>query len=193
MDKRVGFLETEFEHALAIREAPNSSNIVDLNNHPDVSPRERERRFHQLLDVLPAAIYTTDTAGRLTYYNHAAADLWGYRPELGNQAWCGSWRLFWPDGEPLAHDACPMAMAIKEGKPIRGLEAIAERPDGTRVPFAPYPTPLFDSQGQLVGAVNMLVDISDKKRAEQREVRAGKDQNPLQNGHYCIAPRDRRP
>ena len=169
MDKRTGFLEAGFENALAAREAPNSANIVDLNDHPEGPWRERERRFHQLLDALPAAIYTTDTAGRLTYYNESAADLWGYRPDLGTQSWCGSWKLFWPDGEPLAHDACPMAMALKEGKPIRGLEAIAERPDGTRVPFAPYPTPLFDSQGQLVGAVNMLVDISEKKRAEQAQ------------------------
>ena len=169
MDKRIGFLEAGFENALAAREAPNSGNIVDLNEHPDGPWRERERRFLQLLDALPAAIYTTDAAGRLTYYNEAAVEMWGYRPELGIQSWCGSWKLFWPDGEPLAHDACPMAMALKEGKPIRGLEAIAERPDGTRVPFAPYPTPLFDSQGRLVGAVNMLVDISEKKRAEQEQ------------------------
>ena len=42
--------------------------------------RERERRFRELLDALPAAVYTTDAAGRITYYNDAAAILWGYRP-----------------------------------------------------------------------------------------------------------------
>ena len=60
-----------------------------------------------------------------------------------------------------------MAMALKEKRPIRGMEAIAERPDGTRVPFIPYPTPLFDAAGELIGAVNMLVDITDRKRAEE--------------------------
>jgi two-component sensor histidine kinase len=59
-----------------------------------------------------------------------------------------------------------MAIALKEKRPIRGMEAIAERPDGTRVPFIPYPTPLYDQQGQLAGAVNMLVDVSDHKHAE---------------------------
>jgi len=59
-----------------------------------------------------------------------------------------------------------MALALKEKRPIRGMEAVAERPDGTRVPFIPYPTPLFSRTGKLLGAVNMLVDITDRKLAE---------------------------
>ena len=86
-----------------------------------------------LLDVLPAALYVTDTTGRITYFNEAAAALWGTRPKLYSDQWCGSWRLYWPDGRPLRHDECPMAIALKEGKPNRGYEAVAERPDGTRV------------------------------------------------------------
>ena len=122
--------------------------------------------FRQVLDLLPAAVYITDASGRITYYNEAAAVLWGHRPELGLSEWCGSWKLYWPDGRPLPHDQCPMAMAVREKRPIRGLEALAERPDGIRVPFIPYPTPLYDAAGELIGAVNMLVDISDRKRAE---------------------------
>ena len=127
--------------------------------------------FREVLEALPAAIYTTDPAGRITYYNAAAARLWGCRPELGSASWCGSWKLFRPDGSALPHDQCPMALAIKEKRPIVGTEAIAERPDGTRVPFAPFPTPIFDASGMLVGAVNMLVDISDHKRAEEYALR----------------------
>jgi len=125
----------------------------------------------QVLDALPAAVYVTDAAGRITYYNNAAAELWGYRPELGRAEWCGSWKLYWPDGTPLPHDQCPMAISLREGRPIRGLEAIAERPDGSLVPFKPYPTPLFDASGTLVGALNMLVDLTDlrdNERAAQR-------------------------
>src|SRR2546429_9018823 len=107
--------------------------------------------FNLLLDALPVAIYTTDPAGRITFYNEAAADLWGCRPELGKNEWCGSWRLYWPDGRPMRHDECPMAVALKEGRPIRGAEAAAERPDGTRVPFLAYPTPLRDRSGALTG------------------------------------------
>jgi PAS domain S-box-containing protein len=88
---------------------------------------------------------------------------------LGTSTYCGSWKLYWPDGTPLPHDECPMAMALKERRPIRGMEAIAERPDGTRVPFIPYPTPLYDCSGAFIGAVNMLVDISERKSHEDNE------------------------
>src|SRR6185295_808932 len=72
-----------------------------------------------------------------------------------------------PDGTPMRHDECPMAMALKQDEAVRGYEAIAERPDGTRVNFVPYPTPLRDSNGNLIGAINMLVDITDRKKAEE--------------------------
>jgi PAS domain S-box-containing protein len=120
-----------------------------------------------LLDALPAAIYTTDATGRITYYNAAAVQLAGRRPEIGSDEWCVTWRLYWPDGTPLPHDECPMAVALKTGRPVRGMEAIAERPDGTQVPFMPYPTPLHDASGNVVGAVNMLVDLTERSQAEQ--------------------------
>jgi PAS domain S-box-containing protein len=123
--------------------------------------------FREVLEALPAAIYITDTDGVITYYNDAAAQLWGWRPELGKSQWCGSWKLFWPDGRALPHDECPMAVALREKRTIRGMEAVAERPDGVRVPFIPYPTLLHDASGTVVGAVNMLVDISDRNRAEE--------------------------
>lgn len=130
---------------------------------------ERDRRLDALLDALPAAIYTTDATGRITYYNEAAAALWGRRPVLGASAWCGSWKLYWADGTPMAHDECPMAIALKEQRAVRGVEAVCERPDGTRVAFLPYPSPLFDAAGRLIGAVNMLVDITERKQAEEQQ------------------------
>ena len=123
--------------------------------------------FRNLLNALPAAVYVTDSLGQITYFNEAAATLWGHRPTIGSSEWCGSWKLFWPDGRPLPHGECPMAIAIKEKRAVRGMEAVAERPDGTRVSFEPYPTPIFDSDGNLTGAVNMLIDITDRKRGEQ--------------------------
>jgi PAS domain S-box-containing protein len=131
--------------------------------------RESERQTRELLDALPAAIYTTDAKGRITYYNEAAVALAGRRPQIGTDEWCVTWRLYWPDGTPLPHDECPMAIALKEDRAVVGYEAIAERPDGTRVPFIPYPTPIHDTAGALVGAVNMLVDISPRKQAETRQ------------------------
>ena len=119
-----------------------------------------------VLSALPAAVYTTDAEGRITFYNRAAADLWGVVPEIGKSAFCGSWQLRWPDGTPLPHDGCPMAIALKERRAIAGAEAVAVRPDGTLVPFLAYPTPLFGSDGELVGAVNVLVNITGRKGEE---------------------------
>jgi PAS domain S-box-containing protein len=167
MHPDIGFLESEFERAVTSRGTDDSpNNIIELGHNAEGRRQERERRFRGLLDALPTAVYTTDAAGRITYFNEAAAELWGRRPQLGTTECCGSWKLSLPDGTPLLHGECPMALALKENRPIRGVEAIAERPDGTRVPVIPYPTPLHDQAGRLIGAVNMVVDISDRKRAE---------------------------
>src|SRR6516165_2356992 len=124
-----------------------------------------------LLEALPVAIYTTDADGRVTFYNRAAAELWGHHPELGSSQWCGSWRLYWPDGRPLPHGECPMAVALKEGREVRGVAAIAERPDGTRVRFLSYPTPLRDASGRLVGALNLLMDVTERHDSELESAR----------------------
>jgi PAS domain S-box-containing protein len=130
------------------------------------SLRDGERRFRDVLEALPVAIYTTDTAGRITFYNEAAVALAGRRPELGSDEWCVTWRLYRPDGTPLPHDQCPMAVALREQRVVRDVEAIAERPDGSRVRFLPFPTPLFDRDGRLRGAINMLLDITGRHRGE---------------------------
>jgi len=128
--------------------------------------RESESRYRSVIDALPAAVYTTDATGRITMFNQAAVDLSGRVPEVGSDSWCVTWKLYHPDGTPMPHAECPMAMTLQRGEAIRGMEAIAERPDGSRVSFIPYPTPLRDSSGNLIGAINMLVDITDRKRAE---------------------------
>jgi PAS domain S-box-containing protein len=130
--------------------------------------RDSERQMRDLLESLPAAVYTTDAAGRITFYNKAAVEMAGRTPEPGDE-WCVTWRLYWPDGTPLPHDQCPMAIALKENRPVRGVEAVAERPDGSRVPFIPYPTPIRDAEGKVIGAINMLVDITERKQAENRQ------------------------
>jgi len=133
----------------------------------DRAIRASEQRLQDLVDALPGAVYTTDADGKITSYNPAAVDLWGRAPELGSDEWCGSWRMYRPDGTALPHDECPMATALKEVRAIHGAEAVAERPDGVRVPFLAYPTPLRDAFGKVTGAVNMLVDITERKRAEE--------------------------
>jgi PAS domain S-box-containing protein len=131
--------------------------------------RASEQRLQELLAAIPAAIYTTDAEGKITYFNQTAVEFAGRRPTLGTDEWCVTWKLYMPDGTPLPHDQCPMAIALKEGRMIRGVEAVAERPDGTRVPFIPFPTPLRDAAGNITGAINMLVDLSERKQAETQQ------------------------
>ncbi|HKT27202.1 PAS domain S-box protein [Dyella sp.] len=134
-------------------------------DHTNVSPDLN------VLSHLPLAIYTTDAEGRITYFNDAAVAFAGRQPALG-EMWCVTWRLFLPDGTPLPHEQCPMAIALRERRPVRGVEAVAERPDGRRVPFMPYPTPLFDENGELIGAINALVDLTDRKHAQAQLAQA---------------------
>jgi PAS domain S-box-containing protein len=141
------------------------SGETDGENRPDQATA-RDRWYRRVLDALPAPIYATDANGRIIYYNEAAAALAGRRPKLGEDEWCVTWRLYWPDGRPMPHDQCPMAVALKENRAVRGVEAILERPDGSRIPFIPHPTPLHDASGRLIGAVNMLVDISARRSSE---------------------------
>jgi PAS domain S-box-containing protein len=128
---------------------------------------ERLGGLKALLDAIPAAVYTTDAEGRITGFNEAAVRFSGRVPRLGSDSWCVTWKLYRPDGTPMPHDECPMAIALREGRELRGVTAIAERPDGTRVHFMPYPTLLRDAHGKIVGAVNMLVDVTEQMRAEE--------------------------
>jgi PAS domain S-box-containing protein len=117
------------------------------------------------LNELPAAIYVTDRDGVITHFNDACIKLAGRTPVPLEDRWCVTWKLYHTSGEFMPHDRCPMAVAVQERRAVRGLEAIAERPDGSRVNFVPHPTPYFDEDGQLAGAVNLLLDVTDLRRA----------------------------
>jgi PAS domain S-box-containing protein len=128
--------------------------------------RTQEESFRRLLGSLPAAIYTTDRAGCLTYCNQAAVDLWGRRPDLGRDKWSDLWRLHYPDGTSVPLADRPTQIVLNGGRVIRGREALLERPDGTLVPIMPCPAPLIDERGSVIGVVNMQIDITERKQAE---------------------------
>jgi PAS domain S-box-containing protein len=122
-----------------------------------------EFKYHQLLQSLSVPVYTTDLEGRITFYNRAATELWGREPVLGRDQWCGSYKIFNSAGEEIPLDECPMAVAVKSGRPVFGEEIIVERPNHERMNVLPHPRPLFDSSGKLVGAINLLLDITELK------------------------------
>jgi PAS domain S-box-containing protein len=118
---------------------------------------------HATLDELPVPIYTTDIDGNVTYWNRACIDFAGREPQLGQDRWCVTWQLYTMTGEPMRHEDCPMADAIRDRRAVRDVIAIAERPDGSRLAFKPYPTPLFDPSGTFTGAVNLLIDVTEEQ------------------------------
>jgi PAS domain S-box-containing protein len=129
--------------------------------------RQSEERYRHLMEVLPAAIYTCDRDGRITLYNQQAVALWGRQPALEQERWFGSDRLFHPDGRLLPRDQCPMARTIREGRAILGEEIVVERPDGSRVHVMPYPQPIYGPAGEVLGGVNVLVDITTLRRTQE--------------------------
>jgi len=148
VDQRVEFAESLVEKALS---------AIEWGGHDALT---------EALDALPAAIYVTAPDGSIVYYNQSCIDLAGRTPDLRHDRWCVTWRLFTLQGEPLPHADCPMAIAIRERRRIRNVEAIAERPDGTRVQFMPFPTPWFDADGNFAGAINLLLDVTCQRQVE---------------------------
>ena len=125
-----------------------------------------------LLDAQPVPIYLTDADGWVTFFHRACIHGAGRTPVPGKDRWCVTWRLHTEAGEPLPHDQCPMAVAVRERRRVRGAVAFAERPDGTRVLFAPFPTPIVDETGASAGAVNILVDVTDARQADALRAQA---------------------
>lgn len=126
-----------------------------------------EAALHAALEALPAPIYATDRDGLVTFFNTACISFAGRQPAVGKDRWCVTWRLYTEAGEFLPHDQCPMAVALASGRAVRGVSAVAERPDGTRVPFLPFPTPIVDKDGVVTGAVNLLLDITEARQISE--------------------------
>jgi PAS domain S-box-containing protein len=124
--------------------------------------------FWRLIEKLPVGAYTCDAEGLITYFNPHAMQLWGRAPQLNDPVdrFCGSFKLFLPDGSPLAHEECWMALALKLGKEYNGHEIMIERPDGQRLTVLAHANPIFDEAGRLLGAVNVLVDITERQQVE---------------------------
>ena len=134
------------------------------------SPHHKgELHFRRLLEKLPAGAYTCDPEGLITYFNQHAVQLWGRAPSLNDPVdrFCGSFKLFSSDGSPISHDQCWMALALKTDRGYNRREIVIERPDGQRITALAHANPMHDGSGRLLGAVNVLVDLSDRKRAEE--------------------------
>jgi PAS domain S-box-containing protein len=152
----------------AVKQALEKRQLGEENLSSARALRDSEKRFRHLVQSLPAAVYTCDAEGRVTLFNRAAVALWGRTPEIGKELWGGAWKIYEANGEPMDVDHDPMARAIRERRSVRSQEIIIERPDGTRSHVLTYPDPLLDANGAIIGAVNMLVDLTQRREAEER-------------------------
>ena len=131
--------------------------------------RESEEHYRTLFDLGPVAVYSCDASGVIKEFNNRAVELWGRTPALRDtdERFCGSFKLFRPDGSFMPHEQCPMAEVVS-GKisEARDAEVLIARPDGTRVTVIVNIRPL-KQHGEIIGAINCFYDISQRKQAEE--------------------------
>ena len=145
-------------------------------SRPQIGSPAAAGNWRGILDVIPAGAYICDAAGLITYFNPLAESVWGRAPKLRDPAdrYCGSLKLYLGDGTPIRHDECWMALALREGREYNGREILIERPDGSRKIGMAYANPLRNDQARVIGAVNLVVDITAqaKLQADRRKTRS---------------------
>ena len=132
--------------------------------------RKSEERFRALFDLGPVAIYSCDLSGTVQEFNACAVKLWGREPKRGDtsERFCGSFKLFFPDGTLLTHDRTPVAAVLSGEIPAaHNVEVVMERTDGSRITVIANIVPLKNGKGEITGAMNCFYDISKRKQAEE--------------------------
>jgi PAS domain S-box-containing protein len=129
-------------------------------------------QLHWLLEKLPAAAYACDAGGVITYFNERAVQLWGRTPTPNEPAdqFCGSFKLYSTSGEPLPREQSPMALALRTGRE-QHCELEVETPDRRRLTLLNRVNPMHDGSGTLLGAIGVLIDITERKRTEKAAAR----------------------
>ena len=147
--------------------------VIDLTERERVEQalRRSEERYRSLFDLVPVAVYACDEDGTILEYNRRAVELWGQEPGRNGSTlkFCGSYKIYYPDGRYMPHAECPMARALRGEELKRSdLEIVVERPNGERRHVIPSPKILKNSRGKIIGAINCLYDFTEQKGTERR-------------------------
>jgi two-component system, sensor histidine kinase and response regulator len=126
------------------------------------------RQMQLLLECTGQAIYGIDLKGNCTFINRATCEMVGYRPEeaLGRNMH-DLVHHHKSDGSVYPVDQCPIYRAFKKGEGCRVDDEVMWRRDGTPLPVEYSSFPILED-GKITGAVVTVVDIADRKRAEEK-------------------------
>jgi len=124
---------------------------------------------NSIFDNMPVAVYTCNKQGYIDYYNTAAEKLWGKKPALGQDRWTGAWKIYHMDGTPMPIEQSSVARMLTQGKTVKGENAVIERPDGTKIIIKPHPELITDKDGNILGAINTLLDITQVTEEERKK------------------------
>jgi PAS domain S-box-containing protein len=124
--------------------------------------RESEQRYITLTAAAPVGIFRTDAEGNSIYSNQRCCEMLGLFPEAtsGN----GWQQAIHPDDR--AHVIAETIRARQENRPFQ-LEYRILRPDGTAIWVLGQAVAERDANGQAIGYVGTITDISDRKQVEE--------------------------
>jgi PAS domain S-box-containing protein len=147
-----------------------------LNMSVDITERKRAqeernrvtKQMEMLLESTGQGIYGIDLQGNCTFINRATSKLIGYLPEeaLGRSMHDLA-HHHRPDGSVYPVDQCPVYRALMKGEGCSLADEIMWRRDGTPIPVEYSSFPIFEG-GRITGAVVTVVDITERRRAEER-------------------------
>jgi len=170
---RVKYLDVHAVPLFDEEDIPTSTILLTLLDTTDqvqskTQFAQSERSYRHLLETMAVAVYTCDMEGRVNFHNEAAVTLWGRVPELGVELWCGSHKMYTLDGTWMPHEDCPAAVSFKEQRPVKA-EALVQRPDGNMRHVLVFPRPEYDISGNMIGLINAVLDITDRKALERQK------------------------
>jgi PAS domain S-box-containing protein len=130
--------------------------------------RESETLLRAVLDQMPSGVTVRDArTGKLIMSNAHAQQLMGPLVESIHEY--SAYEAFHPDGRLLAKEDWPLARSAATGEVVNGEDIAYQRPGGSRITLRTSSAPMRDREGQIVAAVAVFDDITDRKRLEAHQ------------------------
>jgi PAS domain S-box-containing protein len=146
--------------------------ITEEKNFEEALVKEKNKLLNseiylkQLLNGMPIAVYTTDKEGKILFYNHAAVKLWGREPNLNECKWTGAIEVYDKKGRKVLEEDLPVRKSILEKKEIYAEEFLIKNLTGYSNILI-YSIPLLDDSDNVIGGMNVSVDITEQKQIQQ--------------------------